>query len=176
MRNRRAESGFTLMELMIVVVIVGVLSAVAIPTFTSYIYKSRTTEATSFLAEIRQRQESYRAEFNQYANVATPNPAVLPTGGERTGWGAPPPVGWRQLGAAPDAPTRFQFDTIAGFPNDGVVGGLGGCGDASTGVTNTEFWFVAQALGDLDGDGERICFETTSHRATIWTSNSQGWE
>ncbi|MCB9600776.1 MAG: prepilin-type N-terminal cleavage/methylation domain-containing protein [Sandaracinus sp.] len=176
MRSRRAESGFTLMELMIVVAIVGILAAIAVPSFTSYIHKSRTTEATSFLAEIKQRQESYRAEFNQYANVATPNPAAMPSGGEQRGWGAPAPQNWLQLGASPDGAVRFQFDTFAGLPGAGVAGGLPGCGNAAGGVVNTEFWFVAQAIGDLDGDGVTVCFDVTSHRESVWVSNSAGWE
>lgn len=176
MRSRRSQSGFTLMELMITVAIVGVLAAIAIPTFSGYVQRSRTTEATSFLAEIKQRQESYRAEFTQYANVMAPNPAAVPMGGEQTGWGAPPPAGWLQLGASPDAPVRFQYDTIAGLPNQAVGAGLGGCGNPAAGVVNTEFWFVAQAVADLDGDGNQVCFEITSHRGTVWVSNAQGWE
>ncbi|MCB9615400.1 MAG: prepilin-type N-terminal cleavage/methylation domain-containing protein [Sandaracinus sp.] len=176
MRSRRAESGFTLMELMIVVVIVGVLAAIAIPSFTAYVHRSRTTEATSFLAEIKQRQESYRAEFNQYANVATPNPATMPSGGEQRGWGDPPPNTWLQLGASPDGPVRFQFDTFAGLPGGAVGAGLAACGGAAAGVNATEFWFVGQAVGDLDGDGNQVCFEVTSHRESVWVSNSAGWE
>src|SRR5258708_4045191 len=65
----RPRPGFTLMELMTVVAIVGILSAVAIPTFSDYIYKSRTSEATEFLGVIRLREESYRAEFGVYCST-----------------------------------------------------------------------------------------------------------
>lgn len=172
-RRRSSEAGFTLMELMIVVAIVGILAAIAIPTFTAYVQKSRTTEATTFLAEIKQRQEAYRAEFNQYANVMTPHPATVPMGGEQIGWASPNT--WRQLGAAPDTAVRFQYDTFADLPNQAVPSGLTGCGNPGTGVDNTEFWFVAQAVGDLDGDGAQVCFEVTSHRG-LWVSNAAGWE
>lgn len=174
MRSRRSQSGFTLIELMITVAIVGILAAIAIPSFTAYVHRSRTTEATTFLAEIKQRQESYRAEFNQYANVATPHPATIPSGGVQIGWASP--ARWQQLGAAPDNAVRFQFDTVAGLPGQAVPGGLTGCGSSAAGVINTEFWFVAQAVGDLDGDGRFICFDITSHREGVWASNTQGWE
>ena len=149
MRSRRSQSGFTLIELMITVIIVGVLAAVAIPAFSSYVYRSRTTEATTILAEIRQRQESYRAEFNQYAHVNSPNPSTAP-GTTARGWEVQPR--WQQLGVRPDAPLRFQYNAIAGLPSTAVVSPFPGCGAPATAVVNTEFFFVAQALGDLDGD------------------------
>ena len=79
----RRNQGFTITELMIAVVIIGVLATLAIPTFTSYIYKGRVTEAVNFLAEIKQRQESYRSEFGQYCAVDTDawgsyNPSTIP--------------------------------------------------------------------------------------------------
>jgi len=73
MTNRNRKQGFTLIELMIVVVIIGVLAAVAIPSFQSYMYRSRMSEATTFLGEIKQRQEAYRAEFGLYAGTDTFN-------------------------------------------------------------------------------------------------------
>ncbi|MBX3250824.1 MAG: prepilin-type N-terminal cleavage/methylation domain-containing protein [Myxococcales bacterium] len=174
-RRRSSEAGFTLMELMIVVAIVGILAAIAIPTFTAYVQKSRTTEATTFLAEIKQRQEAYRAEFNQYADVMNPQPSTIPRGGQQIGWD-PTQAEWQQLGAAADNAVRFQYDTFAGLPSQAVSGGLAGCGGgAGTGVDNTEFWFVAQAVGDLDGDGVPVCFEVTSHRG-LWVSHVAGWE
>lgn len=181
MRKRhRSRQGFTLLELMITVIIIGVLAAIAIPSFSSYLYRSRTTEATTLLAEIRQRQESYRAEFNQFAHVNSPNPTAAP-GRDSRGWEVQ--NNWRQLGVAPDAPLRFQYNVIAGLPGVGGVGApIGACGAPTTAVRAGDFWFAAQALGDLDGDGTPICFEVTSHRNTLWVGpdgspgQAKGWE
>ncbi|MBZ0119417.1 MAG: prepilin-type N-terminal cleavage/methylation domain-containing protein [Sandaracinaceae bacterium] len=90
---KRTQAGFTMIELMIVVAVIGILSAVAIPSFRSYIHRSRTAEAFTFLGEVRQRQEAYRAEF---------------------------------------------------------------------GYDGSDFWFVAQAQGDMDGDGEVMIVEAYS--------------
>ncbi len=168
--NRQA--GFTLLELMIVVVIIGVLAAIAIPTFINYVHKARTSEATTFLGEIHQRQEAYRAEFGIYANpsggaLTTFNPTILPTDGNLVAWEEQ--AGWRQLGAIPDsAAVRFQYAAVGGLPNTAPP--------VANVVRADEFWHIAHGVGDLDGDGVTVTFEITSHRQSIWTSAAGGWE
>jgi prepilin-type N-terminal cleavage/methylation domain-containing protein len=182
MKTRARAGGYTLMELMIVVAIVGILSAVAIPTFQSYLQRSRVTEAVTFLGEIRQRQESYRAEFGQYCSVsATPGsppesgawaPATLPTGGDKVGWSGNP-GDWSQLGAVPDGPVRFQYRTTAGPPT--TTPGIAG-------YDGSDFWFVAQARADLDADGEVLIVEAYSASNHLYYADgamnalAKGWE
>ncbi|MFP8876425.1 MAG: prepilin-type N-terminal cleavage/methylation domain-containing protein, partial [Myxococcota bacterium] len=55
----RAQSGFTLIELMITVALVGVLSALAIPNFRSYQAKARRIEAFSNLSALARAQKTY---------------------------------------------------------------------------------------------------------------------
>lgn len=170
------------MELMIVVAIVGILSAIAIPTFQSYLQRARVSEAVTFLGEIRQRQESYRAEFGQYCSVsAAPGsapgagawaPATLPTGGDKYGWTGSPGA-WSQLGAVPDGPVRFQYRTTAGPPT--TTPGI-------TGYDGSDFWFVAQARGDLDADGDVVIIEAYSASNHLYYADgsmgplAKGWE
>jgi type IV pilus assembly protein PilE len=54
---KSAQSGFTLIEVMITVVIIGILAAIAIPSYTGYIKKARAAEATSALADIKVKME-----------------------------------------------------------------------------------------------------------------------
>jgi type IV pilus assembly protein PilA len=61
------KKGFTLIELMIVVAIIGILAAIAIPNFMNYQCKARQSEAKSNLGAIRTAQEVYFAEKNNYA-------------------------------------------------------------------------------------------------------------
>ena len=70
---RKSKKGFTLIELMIVVAIIGILAAIAIPNFLRFQLKAKTSEAKVNLAAIRTAEESYLAEFGSYVNTsATP--------------------------------------------------------------------------------------------------------
>jgi prepilin-type N-terminal cleavage/methylation domain-containing protein len=174
---RRRASGFTLIELMIVVAILGILATVAIPQYQGYVYRSKTTEAVGFLAEIKARQESYRADFGQYCDVSSGDPdAWYPTatpGATPTAWDDTSTEGkrWLQLGAAPPGrQVRFSYVTVAGPP--GTTPSWGG----GLGYTGSDFWFVARALGNLDGDAEYVTFESYSHGQGLYIDKAAGWE
>ncbi len=61
------ESGFSLTELLVVIVIIGVLAALAIPKFLSVITKAKSTEAKLMLKQIYNLQESYYLEKDVYS-------------------------------------------------------------------------------------------------------------
>ena len=62
------ESGFTLIEVMLVVVILGILTAVAVPSFTRYLASSKRPEAIMFLSAIANAQEVYFTENEQFSD------------------------------------------------------------------------------------------------------------
>jgi len=66
-KSRRGKAGFTLIELMIVVIIVGVLAAAAVPIYTSYVKRAYVTEAEASLGAIRTAQIAYKAETGGFA-------------------------------------------------------------------------------------------------------------
>jgi type IV pilus assembly protein PilE len=65
----RRQQGFTLIELVIAMVIASILAAIAIPSYTSYIMKSRRTEAKSTLLNIASLEERYYSTNNTYTTA-----------------------------------------------------------------------------------------------------------
>lgn len=68
---RSRKGGFTLLELLVVVIIVGILAAIAIPQFAKTMEKSRISEANSILGSIRTAEMAYYQEKNTYTGTST---------------------------------------------------------------------------------------------------------
>ena len=70
----KTKKGFTLIELMIVVVVIGILSAVAIPAYTDYVTRGKLVEGTSMLSDGRVKMEQFFQDNRTY--VGGPAPAA----------------------------------------------------------------------------------------------------
>lgn len=109
------QSGFTLIELMIVVVIVGVLAAIAYPNYQQYIIKSNRADAQAFLMELAQKQQQFLIDARRYAGSVGALNATTPTGVARnytitfTNVSAGPPPTFT-ITAAPNAGTTQAGD------------------------------------------------------------------
>jgi type IV pilus assembly protein PilA len=99
MKFHTRKGGFTLIELMIVVAIIGILAAIAIPNFLRFQLKAKSSEGKTNLAAIRTAEQSYYSEFGTFvsANAVPANPSqnvktdfsnpTLNVGFDRLGWG-----------------------------------------------------------------------------------------
>ncbi|GKS63126.1 hypothetical protein YTPLAS72_04300 [Nitrospira sp.] len=99
LKSLRKQEGFTLIELMIVVAIIGILAAIAIPNFLQYQMKSRQSEAKTNLGAIKTSEVSWQGERGCFLTVALA-PAVAPAAGTKM-----QPQNWNAVGSAWLLPT-----------------------------------------------------------------------
>lgn len=89
--GRMRQSGFTLIELMIVVAIIGILAAIAYPSYQQYVLRANRAEAQAILSETAQLMERRFTTCGTYATNATcataasPTSAVQPVGATGSG-------------------------------------------------------------------------------------------
>jgi type IV pilus assembly protein PilA len=130
---------------MIVVAIIGILAAIAIPNFLQFQLRSKAGEAKTNLAAIRTAEEGYFAEFNNYVAAAeTPGTAVSTNKRVWTGGGL---TQFDQLGWSPTGEVFFNYAVTA----SGASYTIEAYGDLDGNGTNSDFGYVHPAPGATAG-------------------------
>lgn len=138
--------GFTLIELMMVVAIIGILVAVAVPLVSRYLKKSKTSEASLNLRKIYDGEVTYYSEEHTDGSGGllskmfisySPEPAS-PNDNKKIGnWDG---AGWDIIKFSSDSPVLYSYSVD------------------SSGI-DLSASFTARAEGDIDGDGSTSLFE-----------------
>ncbi|MDO8413789.1 MAG: type IV pilin protein [Gallionellaceae bacterium] len=122
---KRIQLGFTLVELMVVVAIIGILAAIAYPSYTSHLVKGRRASAQAHLMDIAQRQQQYLLDARSYAtsltalNMTTPSDVSAFYNAITVSAVAGPPAGFTAT-AAPKAGTAQANDVTLSINQAGV--------------------------------------------------------
>jgi prepilin-type N-terminal cleavage/methylation domain-containing protein len=163
--------GFTLIELMVVVLMMGILAAMGISSFRGHLQRTKSAKALAAVRAIAAAQESYRSLHGVYLDVsATPAtfyPTMTPDDTARSFF---PDGGgdaqWRLLNPTMPGLVTYGFATVAGLPGDTWPT----LSAAVTPVWPTiyEPWYVIQAIGDNDGDGDYHLIIMTSFNEKIY--------
>ncbi len=137
-KKMRSKKGFTLIELMIVVAIIGILAAIAIPNFLKFQAKSKQSEAKTNLKAIFTAETSYFGEFNEYNDFVRINWEPIGTS-VRYLYGFA-----SNSGTFDNAPVAANM--VDGNLTDYAQGDLNGVADLNP---NT---FTAATIGNIDND------------------------
>ena len=147
------KKGFTLVELMIVVAIIGILAAIAIPNFVEMQYRAKRAEIPSNVKAIKETEMAYDAEYNSFVTAAA-HPSTTANKVPRD-WG--------------NGNTDFQK---LGWPPDGKVRGTYSVATTAAGSSTPGGNFTVKGSCDVDADGTSAVYTATKSINTVFLNTN----
>ncbi|MDQ2645066.1 MAG: type II secretion system GspH family protein [Myxococcota bacterium] len=175
-RTRRAERGFTLTELMVVVVLIGVLAMIGVAAFRKRVTASKATEVTTVIGALRAGEEAYKGENQEYLDISDPN-AWYPSAtfnSDAISWSANfgthvDGPGFQALNAPITQSVQYRYLVNAGSAGDTMPSPTGVT--LPTWPTPSDPWYVIIARANVDGDSVFSTAVATSFNHEINVTN-----
>lgn len=169
--------GYTLVELMIVVVIVGVIATLGVYGVRKYVYSSKTAEAIHMIGQIKSAQEAFIDETFTYLDASTNVTSYYPQNAvpsrNKFEWRNPAHgdfARWQQLGVSAKEPVQFGYVTVAG-PSTQAPPAITGMTTSPSWPAPAGQWFVVRASADQNGDGNLSYFVASSFTSELAVEN-----
>ncbi len=170
--DRRArQRGYTLAELMVVVLMVGVLATLAVIGIRKYIFAAKTSEAINMIGSIKAAEEAYKDETHSYLNVSSSLTSYYPMtkpGKTKYHWVQPGHAdiaGWSSLGTNPNTVVQFGYAVVAGAQTDAIP--QPGTTEVFDWPNPGGPWYVVKAVSDLDENGVESVYVSSSFTTEI---------
>jgi prepilin-type N-terminal cleavage/methylation domain-containing protein len=187
--RRRQQIGFTLVELMIVVAIIGVLAVIAGTAYRKYMDSGRSAEVYAMLGEIRAKEEAYKAEYSKYLATSTSEtdfyPVLLGAGQEPKAktWKASAPTTWTNTSGLPTLglnPTRTQlycgYAVLADDTGQSPPAAARGNAAFNNTAPLVPYWYaIATCDNDSDGNSAHNAYFVTTSLTTQTYVENEHW-
>jgi len=174
---RKKSKGFTLIELMIVVAIVAILAAIAIPQYRKFQLKSKTSEAKTNIGALRTCEEAYASEHDVYLALPVA-PSSGSVGASPRDWNvgsgsSDKAVNYLAIGFKPAGKVYYNYGVMCNSGGNfnsasDVPDGISSITQATYDVHDMTVDIYILAEGDLDGDGDKATFGATDENGTIY--------
>jgi len=160
----KRQRGFTLLELMIVVVIVAILAVIALPNYTQFVYRANRVAGKSELLALAQQQESYFSDRKKYASIAliTNLPGNF---GYLTSNGT--------LSASASSSSIYRVSAVP------LMGGSVGNACSGVGTPSFDYLLIATPMNAQNGDSRcmTLCLASTGDKGATGTDGPQScWQ
>lgn len=173
--RRRRSTGFTLVELLTVVAIMGVLAAVAVTLVRNHLRSAKMTEGMANLQAIRSAEAAFRAETGVYQDCSGSGGLYFPSkpNGNVNSWAGTAHADWakwKQLRLPATEGTRFGWLVRAdlpgvAMPNSTIIS------TTPAWPTQADPWYLIQGVADSDGDQKYAKIVATSINNEVYTED-----